>query len=139
MSNSDRRQVLRRALEACILGQTEALPELFTTDVSGWSPNLLVGSLAELTEVIADREDAVSDVTVQVDGLDVFGNKGFVEYRLSAVFSGPFVISKDLVIEPNGREILLGAAMAADFDGDKISAFRNYFDDTTLMEQMLAD
>jgi hypothetical protein len=49
--------VLRRALEACILGQADALPELFTTDVSGWSPNLLVGSLDELTEVIGDRED----------------------------------------------------------------------------------
>jgi hypothetical protein len=137
MSSNDRRQVLRRALEACILGHAEALPELFTDNVSGWSPNLIVGSLAELTEVIADREDAVSDVTVQVDGLDVVGNKGFVEYRLRAMFSGPFVISKDLVIEPNGREILLGAAMVADFDGDKISAFRNYFDDTTLIEQML--
>jgi hypothetical protein len=29
------------------------------------------------------------DVRVDVDALDVFRNKGFVEYRLSAVFSGP--------------------------------------------------
>ncbi len=137
MSDTDRRRVLRRALEACILGQVEALPELFTEEVSGWSPNMLVASLADLTEVVADREDALSDVNVQVDALDVFGHKGFVEYRVSAVFSGPFVISDDVVVDPNGREIALGAALVADFAGDKISAFRNYFDDATLMEQML--
>ena len=39
--------------------------------------------------------------------------------RQMCVFSGPFVISKDLVIELDGREILLGAAMAADFDGTR--------------------
>jgi hypothetical protein len=138
MTASDRRQVLRRAVEACIAGQVEALPELFTKDVIGWSPNMLVGSRADLTEVVADREDALSDVNVQVDALNVSGNRGFVEYRVSAVFSGPFVISDDVVVDPNGREIVLGAAMAADFSGDKIAAFRNYFDDATLMEQMLA-
>ena len=57
---------------------------------------------------------------------------------MSAVFSGPFVIERDVVIEPNGHDILLGAAMVAEFTGDRISAFRNYFDDATLMEQMLA-
>jgi hypothetical protein len=34
-------------------------------------------------------------------------------------------MGEDVVIEPNGREIVLGAAMVADFSKDKISAFRN--------------
>jgi hypothetical protein len=138
MTTTDRRRVLRRALEACILSDVEVLPDLFTEDVQGWSPNMLVTSLGELAETVADREDALSDVTLQIDALDVFGSKGFVEYRVSAVFSGPFVISDDIVIEPNGGEILLGAALVVEFTGDKISAFRNYFDDAALMEQMLA-
>ena len=57
---------------------------------------------------------------------------------LSAVFSGPFVISKDLVIEPNGREIRSARPRRPTSPGDKISAFRNYLDDTTLMEQTFA-
>ena len=138
MAEDKRAEVLRRGLEACIVGDVAALPELFTEDVSGWSPNLLVSSLAELSEAVADREDSLSDVALQVDALDITGNKGFMEYRVSAVFSGPFVISDDVVIEPNGRELLLGAAMVAEFSGGRISAFRNYFDDATLMEQMLA-
>jgi len=138
MAENTRAEVLRRGLEACIVGDVAALPELFTADVSGWSPNLLASSLAELAEAVADREDSLSDVALQVDALDITGNKGFIEYRVSAVFSGPFVISDEVVIEPNGRELVLGAAMVAEFSGDRISAFRNYFDDATLMEQMLA-
>jgi len=115
------------------------LPELFTEAVSGWSPNLLVTSLDELTEAIADREDAgLGRKRPGRRARCLRGTQGFVEYRLSAVFSSPFVISEDVVIEPNGREIRLGAAMVAEFTGDKISAFRNYFDDATLIEQMLA-
>ena len=138
MAQNDRGRTLQRALEACIRGELDALPELFTEDVSGWSPNLVVGSLGELAEAVADREDALSNVDIKVDAVDVVGNKGFAEYRVSAVFSGPFVIERDVVIEPNGHDILLGAAMVAEFSGDRISTFRNYFDDATLLEQMLA-
>jgi SnoaL-like domain len=136
-TTTDRASVLRRALDACVNGQTDALPELFTADVSGWSPNMLVSSLGELTEWVGFREDALSDVNIDVHSADVVGNKGYMEYRLSATFSGPFVIDEETVIEPNGEEIVIGAALVAEFTGDKISAFRNYFDDAALLEQML--
>src|SRR5262245_15107692 len=138
MADNDRRRVLSRAVEACIRGEVDALPDVFTADVSVWSPNMLAASLEELTESVAYREDALSDVTVHVDAVDVVGNKGFMEYRVSAAFTGPFVIDDETAIEPNGRDILVGAALVAEFTGDKISAIRNYFDDATLMEQMLA-
>jgi len=137
MAKNGRSQVLQQALEACIVGDVEPLPKLFTDDVSGWGPHMLVSSLDELKETVAGREDALSDVGIQIDSLDVFGNKGFVEYRINAVFSGPFVLDEDTVIEPTGDKILLGAALVAEFDGDKISAFRNYFDDASLLEQMV--
>ncbi|HEY5186913.1 MAG TPA: nuclear transport factor 2 family protein [Actinomycetes bacterium] len=137
MAQSTRSDVLRRALEACLVGDVDALPELFTDDASVWSPNMLATSLGELAEAVGDRDGSLSDVNLQIDALDVVGNKGFVEYRVSAVFSGPFVLDEDRAIEPNGQTILIGAALVADFDGDKIAALRNYFDDSTLMEQML--
>jgi ketosteroid isomerase-like protein len=137
MTQTARSEVLRRALNACIVGDVDALPELFTNDASVWSPNMLTSSLAELSEAVADRDGSLSDVDLQIDALDVFGNKGFAEYRVSAIFSGPFVLDEGRAIEPNGQTILIGAAVVADFDGDKIAALRNYFDDSTLMEQML--
>jgi ketosteroid isomerase-like protein len=137
MARSGRAGVLERALEACLNGEVEALPELFDDDVSGWSPNMLVSSRGELAEVVAERDASLSNLSVKIDAVDVVGNKGYAEYRVNAVFSGPFVVDDDTVIEPNDREILLGAAFVAEFRGDTISAFRNYFDNAALLEQML--
>ena len=139
MAQDGRASVLERALAACVTGETDVLPELFTDDVSGWSPNLLVGSLDELSEAVKGRDESLSDVSILVHGVDLVGNRAYAEYILSGVFSGPLTVSDDLVIEPNGREVLLGGAIAADFAGDKIAAFRNYFDDLTLLVQMLPE
>ena len=48
------------------------------------------------------------------------------------------MIDEETVIEPNGRELLLGSCVVAEFDGDTISAFRDYFDNVALLEQMVA-
>jgi hypothetical protein len=140
MTGTSRGAILRRAIETCIQpddGAVAKLGELFHDDVTVWSPNLLAIGLADLAENLAFRELAFSDVDVQIDALHVFANKGFAEFRVAATFSGPFVIGKEAAIEPNGQKILLGAAAIADFEGDKIKALRAYFDDATLLEQML--
>jgi len=137
MARSGRAGVLERALEACFTGDVDALPELFTDDVSAWSPNFLATSRSELAEVVAEREESLSNVSVGIDALDVVGNKGYAEIRVSATFSGPFLIDEETVIEPNGNELLLGGAVVAEFDGDKISAVRAYFDNVALLEQLV--
>ena len=138
MARSGRAGVLERALEVCFHGEVDALPEVFTDGVSAWSPNMLATSLGELAEVVAVRDVSLSNVSVQIDALDVVGNKGYAEFRFSAAFTGPFLVDEDTVIEPNGRELMLGAVVVAEFDGDKISAIRLYFDDLSFVEQMLA-
>lgn len=141
MTGTSRGAILRRAIETCIRPDDDAiakLGELFHDDVTVWSPNMLAVGLADLTENLAFRELAFSDVDIQIDALHVFAGKGFAEFRVAATFSGPFVIEKEVVIEPNGQKLLLGAAAIADFEGGKIKAMRAYFDDTTLLEQMVA-
>jgi hypothetical protein len=141
MTGTNRGAILRRAIEICIQPDDDAiakLGELFDDDVTVWSPNLFAAGLADLAENLAFRENTFSDVDIQIDALDVFANKGFAEFRVTATFSGPFVIGKETVIEPNGHKILLGAAAIADFEAGKIKALRAYFDDATLLEQMLA-
>jgi len=140
MTAISRGAILRRAIETCIQpddGAITKLGELFHDDVTVWSPNLLAIGLADLAENLAFRELAFSDVDVQIDALHVFAGKGFAEFRVTATFSGPFVIGKEVAIEPNGQKILLGAAAIADFEAGKIKALRAYFDDATLLEQML--
>lgn len=141
MTGTSRGAILRRAIETCIQPDDDAiakLGELFHDDVTVWSPNMLAVGLADLTENLAFRELAFSDVDIQIDALHVFAGKGFAEFRVAATFSGPFVIEKEVVIEPNGQKLLLGAAAIADFEGGKIKAMRAYFDDATLLEQMVA-
>ena len=141
MTGTSRGAIMRRAIEACIQPDDDAiakLGELFHDDVTVWSPNMLAVGLADLTENLAFREMAFSDVDIQIDALHVFADKGFAEFRVTATFSGPFVIDKEVVIEPNGQKLLLGAAAIADFEGGKIKALRAYFDDATLLEQMVA-
>lgn len=141
MTETSRGTTLRRAIETCIQpddGAVAKLGELFSDDVTVWSPNLLAVGLTDLAENLAFREMAFSDVDIQIDALDVFASKGFAEFRVAATFSGPFVIGKQAAIKPNGQRLLLGAAAIADFEGGKIKALRAYFDDATLLEQMLA-
>jgi len=141
MSGTSRGAILRRAIETCIRPDDDAiakLGELFHDDVTVWSPNMLAVGVADLTENLAFRELAFSDVDIQIDALHVFAGKGFAEFRVAATFSGPFVIDEETVIEPNGQRLLLGAAAIADFEGGKIKAMRAYFDDATLLEQMVA-
>jgi hypothetical protein len=142
MTEKSRGAILRRAIQTCIQPDDDAvakLGELFHDEVTVWSPNMLAAGLAELAENLAFREKAFSDVDIQIDALDVFANKGFAEFRVAATFSGPFVIEgkEKMVIQPHGQRLLLGAAAVADFEGGKIKALRAYFDDSTLLEQML--
>ncbi len=128
---------LALALEAGMTGETGAMSGLFTDDVSGWSPNMSVSSLAELSEVVQSRDDSLSDVSVAVQGVDAGGNKAFAEFVLTAKFTGPWVVDEDIVLEPHGGEVVMAGVVSADFSDDKISAFRMYFDDLALMAQLL--
>jgi hypothetical protein len=87
MAGNGHGDVLTRALDACVKGDTGPLPELFADDVSGWSPNMLVSSLGELTEAVGARDESISNVSILVHGL------------------GPFPIG-DEVIEPNGPRLV---------------------------------
>ena len=142
MAENTRGDALRRAIETCVRPSDEAianLGELFTDDVSVWSPNIMATGLGDLAENLGFREAAFSDVTVEIDSLDVFADRALAEFHVAATFTGPFVVDEAVAIEPNGHQLVLGAAVVADFDGGKIKAMRAYFDDATLLEQMLAD
>jgi hypothetical protein len=140
MTEHPRGATLRRVIETFISPDDDAiekLSELFTDDVTVWTPNMLAVGVVDLAENLIYRESAFSNVDIQFDTLDIFGSRGLAEFRVAATFSGPFVIEEAAVIEPNGKRLLLGAAAVADFNGDRIKAVRAYFDDASLLEQML--
>ena len=80
---------------------------------------------------------AFSNVTLSLRGLDEVGNKAFAEWVVEADHTGPLVLDEDAVLEATGRHVQLAGATVADFRDGKIRSYRTYFDDVSLIEQLV--
>ena len=136
MSES-RKDVLLKALEAEVGGASVDPGTLFTDDVVGWSPIATVSGLKDLADLAAIRETTFSNVVIMFRGLDEVGNKAVAEWLIEADHTGPLDLGEDAVVEATGRHIQLAGVTVADFRGEKIRSFRTYFDDVSLLEQMV--
>lgn len=135
MPTAIKETVLIQALEAAVTGDVSQLDQTFTEDVVGWSPNLSVSSRDELAEEFDDRHDALSNIVISFDAVYIVGDHD----RRMAGRRGPHRPSGDrrgLHIEPSGRR-RARRRRSPGFRGDQICAFRNYFDDAALLEQLL--
>ena len=135
-SSADRAAVLVQAIEASVTGESRVVRELYADDVQGWSPVITVSSAAELAVELEDRQEAFSDIDVEVTPLDVGADQACVEWVATATHSGPLVVDEDVVIEPTGGRFTLRGVTVADFEGDRIRAFRQYWDEVSLLEQL---
>jgi ketosteroid isomerase-like protein len=135
-SSSDRAAVLVQAIEASVTGDSRVVRELYADDVDGWSPVMTVSSAAELAVELEDRQEAFSDIDLDVTALDVGADQACAEWIATATHSGPIVIDEDVVIEPTGGRFTLRGVTVADFEGDRIRAFRQYWDEVSLLEQL---
>ena len=132
-----RKEVLLKALEAEVGGGSDDLGALFTDDVVGWSPYATVSGLEALAALSALREVAFSNVVILYRGLDEVGNKAFAEWVFEADHTGPLVLDEDAVLEATGRHVTLPGVTVADFRDGKIRSYRTYFDDISLIEQLV--
>jgi ketosteroid isomerase-like protein len=132
-----RKDVLSKAIEA-EAGSVSVDPgTLFTEDVVGWSPIASVSGLTALAELGAQRESAFSNLGIVFRGLDEVGNKAFAEWVIEGDHTGPLVLGEDEVLEATGRHVTLAGVTVADFRDGKIRSFRTYFDDASLIEQIV--
>ena len=132
-----RKDVLLAALEGEVAGGSVDRSTLFTDDVVGWSPYATVSGLAALEELAALRELAFSNVVLSFRSLDEVGNRAFAEWLVEADHTGPLVLSENAVVEPTGRRVQLAGVTVADFREGKIRSYRTYFDDISLIEQLV--
>jgi hypothetical protein len=135
-SNAERAATLVRALEASIVGDTTVIAELYTDDVYGWAPALTVSSAAELAVQFEERDGAFSDIELDVAPFDVAGDRACVEWIVTLTHSGPLELDEDIVIDPTNVRVSLHGITVAEFDGDKIASFRQYWDELELLEQL---
>jgi steroid delta-isomerase-like uncharacterized protein len=121
-------------VQALVSGDTSAMTELFTEDVVARSPVVRVSSREALAVELEDRDEAFSDVELDVGLIAVESAHGCAEWVASATHSGPYVVDDAMAIPATGRRVTLRGVSVAEFDGDRIRAFRHYWDEIELLE-----
>ena len=135
-SNEHRATTLVRALRAAIARDRQTLRELLTDDVRAWSPALSTASLDELFNELDQRDEAFTDIELDVAPLDVGGDYACVEWTVEMTHSGTTVIADDVTVEASGIRVTLHGATIAEFLGDRICSVRQYWDEHTVLEQL---
>jgi len=133
-----RKDVLSKAIDAEVGGASVDVSTLFTDDVIGWSPYAAVSGLEAVAALSLLRDVAFSNVVILYRGLDEVGNKAYAEWVIEADHTGPLVLGEDAVLEATGRHITLPGVTVADFRDGKIRSYRTYFDDVSLIEQIVS-
>jgi ketosteroid isomerase-like protein len=134
--NAARAATLVHALHAALAGDIATVKELCTDDVKAWAPAMSVGSLAELVAQIERRDDAFSDVELDVAPLDVGGDYACAEWSLAMTHSGRLVLGDGVAIEPTGVRVDLHGATVAEFRDQRICSVRQYWDEFAVLEQL---
>jgi ketosteroid isomerase-like protein len=135
-SNAARATTLMRALRAGLEGDSSMIREVYTEDVKAWTPALSASSVAELAAQFERRDDAFSDIELDVAPLDVGGDYACAEWCVTMTHTGRLVLAEGAIVEPTGTRITLNGATIAEFRGDRICSLRQYWDELAVFEQI---
>ena len=135
-TNEVRATTLVGALRAGIERDRRTLEELYTDDVRAWTPALATGTLAELISEFERRDDAFSDIELEVAPLDVGGDYACVEWSVAMTHTGTLALGGDTSIEPTGLRITLHGVTVAEFRGERICSLRQYWDAFEVLAQL---
>jgi len=125
-----RADVLRDAMLAAVTGDQALVERAYTEDVTGWSPVMEVTSRDDL----AGRAAAFSDVDLVLDPVEAVRDKLIAEWRVAATHTGLLALDEELALEPTGRRLELRGVLIAEFEGDRIRRFRQYWNEVELLD-----
>lgn len=130
-----RAAILVRALQASIEHDRGAASDIYTEDVRAWTPAMSTASLSQLMDEFERRDDAFSDLELEVSPLEVVGEYACVEWSVSMTHTGPIEVT-DGVVDPTGVRVTLHGITVAEFRGDRICALRQYWDELSVFDQL---
>lgn len=131
-----RASTLIQALNAGVDGDRELLHRVLTDDVHGWTPEVAIGSLAELIDGLGHRDDVFSDIELVATPLDVGGDHACAEWSVALTHTGTLVLDDGTQVGPSGLRVTVHGATVADFRGERICSFRQYWDRSAVLEQL---
>ncbi len=135
-SNAQRAAILARALRAGVERNRRAIDELYTDDVRAWTPSASTASRSELIEELDRRDDAFSDVELEIAPLDVGGDYAGAEWTITMVHTGVLALARGMTAEPTGLRITINGVTIAEFRADRICSLRQYWDELAVFDQL---
>ena len=135
-SNAVRAEILERALRAAVTGDAQTVRQLCTDDVTVWGPASFTASVDELAAAIGRRDEGFSAVELEITPLDVIGDHACAEWSASMTHSGSVTLAGGTALEPTGVRIAVHGVTVAEFQGERICAARQYYDELSVLEQL---
>ena len=87
---------------------------------------------------VLSRDQSFSDLELTMVPLDVGGAYACVEWTVEMTHSASLRLPDGTTIEPSGVRIVAHGATVAEFEGGRICALRQYWDDSTVLDQLAA-
>jgi ketosteroid isomerase-like protein len=135
-SSSERSAVLARALQAAVHGDRSTLAALYTDDIKAWTPALAASSAVELLAELDRRDDAFSEIDLEIMPLEASGDYACAEWRVTMTHTGNLELREREFVAPTGLRITINGVTVAEFQGDRICALRQYWDELAVYEQL---
>lgn len=136
-ADDPRRRRLEVALQAGVIGDLDSAGRALTVDAACWSPSLSVGSLSEAEAALAERPAVLAVDEFRIEGLWWCDPVAIAEWHVAASVVGPLLVCDEVLVERSGGRVdVFGASFAALRDG-RIAAMHTYFDEASVIEQVL--
>ena len=101
-----------------------------------WTPARSTSALSDLLTELDRRDDAFSEIELDVAPLDVGGDYACAEWTVTMTHTGPLEVAGGTIIEPTNVRITLQGVTVAEFRGDRICALRQYWDELAVFDQL---
>jgi len=135
-TQAHRGEILVRALQAAVRGDRTMLATLYTDDIKAWTPAQSASSAAELLGELDRRDDTFTDIELDVTPLDVAGDYACAEWSVAMTHSGDLALRDTEIVPATGVRVTINGVTIAEFEGDRICALRQYWDELAVYEQL---
>lgn len=102
-----------------------------------WTPAVHTTTRFELVRLLADLDDAISDVVVDFDDVVEARLHVCLTWTATGRFAQPALIDDDRLVEPTGSLVQVAGATVVTFTEDRrASAIRCYYDRQAIVDQL---
>ncbi len=132
------RHHLEWAIGVALVGEPDRLGDALTSDAVGWSPGWTFASRTEAEEKRRAHASSLAVNRFTVDHLWWSAPTAVAEWHIEAQHDAPLLVADELLVEASHHPVCIAGVSIARFAGDRIAHLHTYYDDASVIEQVLA-